>query len=545
MAQALPTDLEQTDQVRPVAARTPTHPRLTTALGLLALTVLAVLIHGYHYGIEDEAIYLPAIKKILDPSLYPRGSEFFMSQARGTALPWIIAGATRLTRVPLPWVVITAQFVSVYVFLLGCWMIAARFFQRAREQWAAVALVTALLTLPISGTSIYLVDQHLHPRTLACAFVLIAIAYSLERRALATLVACVCATVLHPLMALYGIAFVATLWLPLERWTMWRRAFGTSALRQMNGTTLFAAFVAVPFLARPTEAWRQALATREYYTLRNWDWYEWLGLLGPIVIVWWITRLCERRELTNAGRLMYRLTLYAVVMAVATMAITLPHSTEFLWPLQIGRYLHTVYLLMILIAGGLLARKRAWISLGLSVALGAVMCFVQFDQFDANGGHHIDFPGLKSRNAYMQAFLWARDHTPKDSYFALDPEYMDGSDHYGFRAVAERSQMADVSKDAAVVTVSPTLASEWKREVDALRGWDKFTGADFARLRRDFGVDWVVVTAKRGNLPPGMECPYLPTSTFLTGLHDRAATVNRAAVCRTPGAPLRPSGASN
>ena len=66
-----------------------TEPRFTliTALVLLAFTALAFAIHGYHYGIEDEAIYLPAIKKFVDPSLYPRGSEFFMGQARGTVLP--------------------------------------------------------------------------------------------------------------------------------------------------------------------------------------------------------------------------------------------------------------------------------------------------------------------------------------------------------------------------------------------------------------------------------------------------------------------------
>jgi len=45
--------------------------------GLLFLTAAAVLIHGYHLGVEDQTIYLPAIKKILDPSLYPRDAEFF------------------------------------------------------------------------------------------------------------------------------------------------------------------------------------------------------------------------------------------------------------------------------------------------------------------------------------------------------------------------------------------------------------------------------------------------------------------------------------
>ncbi len=49
--------------------------------GLAAITFLAVLVHGYHLGVDDSAIYVPAIKRVADPNLYPFGSEFFMSHA--------------------------------------------------------------------------------------------------------------------------------------------------------------------------------------------------------------------------------------------------------------------------------------------------------------------------------------------------------------------------------------------------------------------------------------------------------------------------------
>jgi hypothetical protein len=44
---------------------------------LTLITTLALAVHGFHYGIEDEAIYLPAVKKNLDPALYPFDSVFF------------------------------------------------------------------------------------------------------------------------------------------------------------------------------------------------------------------------------------------------------------------------------------------------------------------------------------------------------------------------------------------------------------------------------------------------------------------------------------
>ena len=60
-------------------------------LRLLALTFAALLVHGYHPGVEDGEIYLPGIKKILNPALYPFGSEFFLNHARLTLFDELIA----------------------------------------------------------------------------------------------------------------------------------------------------------------------------------------------------------------------------------------------------------------------------------------------------------------------------------------------------------------------------------------------------------------------------------------------------------------------
>jgi hypothetical protein len=60
-----------------------------------------------------------------------------------------------------------------------------------------------------------------------------------------------------------------------------------------------------------------------------------------------------------------------------------------------------------------------------------------------------NLPGRASANPWLQAFDWIRQNTPTDAYFALDPEYMaaPGEDYHSFRALAERSQLADNIKD--------------------------------------------------------------------------------------------------
>jgi hypothetical protein len=69
--------------------------------------------------------------------------------------------------------------------------------------------------------------------------------------------------------------------------------------------------------------------------------------------------------------------------------------------------------------------------------------------------------------------------------------------------LAERSQLADAVKDAAVVTQVPELGTVWERQVTAEEGWCNFKLADFERLEAMFGVDWVLVSYPQ---PAGLVC---------------------------------------
>ena len=56
-------------------------------VGLLLLTLGALLIHGYHPWVEDAEIYVPGIEKILHPELFPFNAQFFESHAHSTLFP--------------------------------------------------------------------------------------------------------------------------------------------------------------------------------------------------------------------------------------------------------------------------------------------------------------------------------------------------------------------------------------------------------------------------------------------------------------------------
>jgi hypothetical protein len=132
------------------------------------------------------------------------------------------------------------------------------------------------------------------------------------------------------------------------------------------------------------------------------------------------------------------------------------------------------------------------------------------------GSEHLELLGRNSANPWLEAFTWIRQNTPTDAYFALDPEYLavPGEDYHSFRALAERSQLADNIKDAAVVTLVPELGEVWAQQVKAqgcdpvsrrCAGWNRFQLADFEQLKTEFGVDWVLVSYPA---PAGLGCPW-------------------------------------
>jgi hypothetical protein len=63
---------------------------------LLLLTAAAIFVHGYHPYVEDAEIYVPGVKKALNPALYPANTDFFLSHAKMTIFPHLIAGSVRV-----------------------------------------------------------------------------------------------------------------------------------------------------------------------------------------------------------------------------------------------------------------------------------------------------------------------------------------------------------------------------------------------------------------------------------------------------------------
>jgi len=369
-----------------------------------------------------------------------------------------------------------------------------------------------LLTLPVSGTGINLADQYLHPRTLATAAILAALVAVLDRRLWRAGVLLAVAVSIHVIMAVFGISLCAFL-LWSQRTSFWRRQSPVSA----------AAVVLFPlgWMFDPgSDAWREAASSRSFYYLAQWEWYEWLGVFAPLVLLYVFRRFLRQRAAAENGALfplVSGLLYYGVFQTLVGLAVMFPPKLERLRPFEPMRYMHLLYLFFFLMVGGLLGRyvlgRRLYRWALLFLPLSAGMFYAQRQMYPAT--EHLELTGAVSRNAWVQAFAWIRQNTSPGSLFALDPHYVElpGEDFHGFRALAERSVLADYVKDGGMAARVPRLAPRWVKEVAAQTGWRNFQAADFQRLKNEFGVTWVILSrvdaaSDPQNLPAEMTCPY-------------------------------------
>ncbi len=478
-----------------------------------------MVVHGYHLGVDDSAIYVPAIKRVADAALYPFGSEFFLAHARLSWFSNLVGGSASLAGAPIDMAIFLWHGIGIYLLLLAGWQLLGACFENQYARWSGVGLLAALLSVPVAGTALTIMDPYVTARTLSTPFTLFAVAEFVSGRARRALPWLLAAGLVHPQMAFFGAVLVGLL--ALERARAKVPAAGMAAL------------AGLPFLfpLQPsTGAAREALLARTYFFVSHWQWYEWVGVAAPLALLWWLAR-ARPRGTTPAFRALAR-TLVPFGLLFTAMGILLASTPrlENYTRLQPMRSFHLVYLVFFLLLGGLagerVLRRKATRWIILFAPLGAGMWFLAWSMFPSSP--HVEWPGLLTANPWAEAFRWIRGNTPKDAVFAMDPGYLllPGEDMHGFRAVAERSALADRVKDSGAVSLFPQLAGEWKAEVDAQTGWDQFKRTDFERLAARYPVTWILT---RRPAPVGLDCPYVNRELAVC----RIRAPIRAATCRT------------
>ena len=478
--------------------------KYNTALLLVLLSVATLFIHGYHPYAEDAEIYIPGVEHLLNRSLFPVGQEFFQSHASMTLFPNIVALSIRITHLPFEVGLLIWHLASIFLLLLACWRLSGLCFTSTRARFGSVALVAGLLSIPVAGTALYIMDQYLNPRNLAAFAVVFAVACTLESKYIRALLWLIFAASVHPLMWTYAFSFCALLIVMKQYgqrfWPMVQKA---------NAAVVAAGILPAIPLTQASPAYHEAAKLHAYHYIQHWAWYELVGLIAPIALFYWFGRIGRAKGWTNVVRLCHAFIIYDVVYIIAALIVDLPARFESLARLQPLRSLHLLYIVMFVIMGGLLGefvlKNRVWRWFALFAPLALGMYIAQRALFPASAT--VEWPGRSPKNPWAQAFVWVRDNTPVDAVFAIDPNFMliNGQDNIGFRCLAQRSRLADAVKDNGVVSMFPPLADRWLEEVKAQSPWSRLGITDFARLKQNYGANWLIVQQPG---VAGLQCPY-------------------------------------
>jgi hypothetical protein len=478
-------------RLRPEFTRSATL--LFSALVMLTPTVL--LVHGYHPLADDGAIYVAGVKKLANPSLYPSDSVFALAPTRLSMFAHVLAPLLRCGSLPV--LLLLFHLASIFLYLAGAWRMAACMFSSRAAAWGALLLAACAFTLPVAGTSLSIMDPYVTARSFSTPLMLFALSEVLAERWSLAVAWLALAALLHPLMAAY--TAIAMLTLFLSRQKMWRTLAVVCALGWLVAALIFV----ITRHVDANTAYSRAALSRSYFFLSSWQWYEYLGLVFPLLLLGLAG--ARNREKWSARAVAIAATITGGCALLVSLCFV--HRSGSLWMarLQPLRAFQFVYLAGVLLAGGRLGKHKRVLALVCLILLGSLFTAQRFTYPESS---HVEWPNAPPRNRWQEAFLWIRAHTPNDAIFGLDNDYIEGSgeDAQGFRATAERSAVADWYKDGGIAANFPQAATLWWQGAQATAELNRANDDQRLARLRPLGVSWIVLPASTATR---FRCPYV------------------------------------
>ena len=448
---------------------------------------------GYRYGASDQAFYAPAMFEAIDPALYPRDSDVIRSQAQLTLADNLIGPLARATGVDLPVLFVALQIAALSLLALAVLRVAGALY---RTSWAAVALLAAVtLRHAISKSGTNTLEGYFHPRQLSFALGALAVTLFLRGRYAATLLLVAVAGAMHPTTGLWF-----AIWLGVALVVHGRRdrrvwALAAAAIVAALAFSLWA-FTSGPLAGRfvfMDAEWLETLASKPYLFPLQWPALTWLINLGYVAIVAAAFRWRQRAGLATpreSALVAGCVTLAAVFLATlpfnaarVALAIQLQPARVF-WMLD---FLAVVYVVWMLAEGAAPAAARARavaaVLIGLSIARGAYVMFVEFPERRIVQADVAD-------DDWGRVMAWAR-RTDRSSGWLADPDH---AARYGtsVRVAARRDVFVEAIKDGAVGMYERGVALRTRDRVRAVGDFPALTPEGARALAVAYDLDFLI-----------------------------------------------------
>jgi len=474
---------------------------------LVILGIVAAVLLGYHPYAEDGGIYSSALSLRLHPNLFPAYRGFVIAHTGKSAFLPLVAGLVRITHLSQAWMAFLLYVFSTVLTAFASCQLAGEFFRKRRTRLYAVCLFMFSQGLPVAGTSLYLADPYLTARSFSTPLFLFALALLLQRRYLLVAAYLLFAFALHPLMTTWAVVFALFVWIVQRS----RKPLRGCVMAGLVLAVLLAVLQVV--LPPETSAVQAAAVSRGYWFLSNWQWYEWIGIAGPLAILVTFERVFANTQRYSPQAVTAIRAAIAASITVSLTSLLLIHTSNsnfLLARIQPLRLLHITTMFFMLLLGGWIVetfwqRSRGVLPVSLIVVAAVMLLYMQTDLY--GNSRWLELPGVASNNGYVQAFEWIRGNTPEDAVIAADAFYTTarGEDAQMLRAIALRSSAPDAAKDGGIASVVPVLAPAWFYASQMQHDLNTLSDAERAQRMRAVGATWIVLPASATTAFP---CPY-------------------------------------
>jgi len=297
-------------------------------------------------------------------------------------LPNLIAASVRFSHLPFDWVILFWHTLSIFLLLLACLQLSRVLFSENGTMGRRNTL-GGTVDVTVAGTALYIADQYLNPRAFALFAGIFGTTAVIKKKYLQA--DCGFAAPLQ---------FICSWWfLPFPGYSfwLWRVALGCGP----SGVELASSgnLAQISFAA-----YREAVQTRTYFFLLQWQWYEWLGIFGPLAILYGLSRVGRKHGLTNVETLC-RASIPSFLLFCSRRDCDDSGRLIAFARFQPLRSLQIVYVLLILIGGGFLGKwllkGRAWLWLAVCLPLSAGMFYASRQLFPATPQIECLVSGLK------------------------------------------------------------------------------------------------------------------------------------------------------
>ena len=463
---------------------------------------------GYRYGVSDQAFYIPAAVLAADPTAYPRDAPLVEAEAELLVADELFGTIVETTGAELPALFLAGYLVTMLLLAAAATALARGLGLSWMATGAALLLLTFRHRIPRTGANS--LEGYLHPRMLAFALGVAALAALVRGRAGWAAVAVAAAAVTHPTTGFwFGLVVAAALGVDRPRW---RRPLAGAALA---GAAAAAWAVTVgPLagrLAVMDEAWLAVLAGKDYLFPTEWPLYAWLlNLLYPVVIA----AIYRQRRATGAATAVEAALVTALVSLTAVFLATVPltamrvalavqvQATRVFWLLDFATAIYIAWWLVGRRGHGQVddasSARRAvsvWrpalivsVLLAASAGRGAYILTVEAPEREL-------FAVSLAPTPWHDVAAWLRTQ-PGDWHVAADPGH---AWRYGtsVRVSARRDTLVESIKDSAIAMYDRRVATRVAGRLQAIGDYASLSAADFRRLDAAYDLDVAVVEASR------------------------------------------------